>query len=52
MKWRLNIMKKFIVMILALVMVLGMLAGCGKADSMTLEEGKLIMSTNAAFPPY
>ena len=71
-------MKKFIAMILALVMVLSLLAGCNsekKADVPsanapaadapaadapaadnaslpTIEEGKLIMSTNAAFPPY
>ncbi len=54
-------MKKLFVCILALVMILSM-AACGNdaaasgndaAPSFTtIEEGKLIMSTNAAFPPY
>lgn len=33
-------------------MVIGLMAGCAAEDSMTIEKGKLIMSTNAAFPPY
>ncbi len=71
-------MKKLLAIALALVMVLGLLAGCGAANDepteatdapvidtvpedteaaeeaalKTIEEGKLIMSTNAAFPPY
>ena len=45
-------MKKYIALILALIMALCIFTGCGAKDSMTLEEGKLIMSTNAAFPPY
>ena len=49
-------MKKIIAMLLASVMMLGLLAGCGSTDSgnglNTVEDGKLIMSTNAAFPPY
>lgn len=45
-------MKKIIVIALVLVMALGLFAACGSNDSMTLQEGKLIMSTNAAFPPY
>ena len=45
-------MKKIIVFVLTAIMVLGLFAGCGAKDSMTIEEGKLIMSTNAAFPPY
>ncbi len=73
-------MKKLLAIALALVMVLGLLAGCGAANNepteadtpaidtlpdateeteaaedaglTTVEEGKLIMSTNAAFPPY
>ncbi len=47
-------MKKFLAITLALVMVLGLFCACGqeKEESMTIEEGKLIMSTNAAFPPY
>ena len=48
-------MKKFITMLLALVMVLA-LAACGGGESgsdlNTVEAGKLHMSTNAAFPPY
>ena len=45
-------MKKIIAIALVLVLALSLLAGCGAEKSMTLEEGKLIMSTNAAFPPY
>ena len=49
-------MKKFFVKLLSVAMVACMslsMAGCGgKKSSMTLEEGKLIMATNAAFPPY
>ena len=45
-------MKKIIAIALVLIMALGLFAGCGKSDGMTLEKGKLIMSTNAAFPPY
>lgn len=44
-------MKKFVTMLLALVMVLS-LAACGGSDSLTVEKGKLHMSTNAEFPPY
>ena len=45
-------MKKIVSLVLAAILVLGMFAACGKSDSMTLEKGKLVMSTNAAFPPY
>ena len=45
-------MKKITVIVLAFVLVLGVFAGCGAKNTMTLEEGKLIMSTNAEFPPY
>lgn len=47
-------MKKIIAITLAVLMALGMFAACGKSDSgvSTIESGKLIMSTNAAFPPY
>ena len=80
-------MKKFLAIMLALVMVVGMFAACGgngnettagttegannsgttagtteattegttegdAAGFTTIEEGKLLMSTNAAFPPY
>ena len=47
-------MKKFLALMLALVMVFA-LAACGEepaGEFTTVEEGKLIMSTNAAFPPY
>ena len=49
-------MKKMFAIVLAALLVVAMFAGCGssKSDSSvkTLESGKLIMSTNAAFPPY
>ena len=45
-------MKKIVSLVLAAILLLGMFAACGKSDSMTLEKGKLVMSTNAAFPPY
>ena len=45
-------MKKYVALILALVMALCVFAGCSSDKGMTLEKGKLIMSTNAAFPPY
>ena len=49
-------MKKLIAMLLALVLALGMFAGCTTTqksnDGYTIEAGKLIMSTNAEFPPY
>ncbi len=46
-------MKKFIAISLALVLSLSIFAGCGSSnDGMTIEKGKLIMSTNAEFPPY
>ena len=46
-------MKKIIALVLAVLMMAAMFAGCGNnAKGMTIEEGKLIMSTNAAFPPY
>ena len=49
-------MKKMFALLLALIMVMS-LAACGgsKDDSAafaTVESGKLIMATNAAFPPY
>ena len=46
-------MKKIICIILALMLVCS-LAACNKdgGEKMTLEAGKLYMSTNAAFPPY
>ena len=46
-------MKKILALTLSVIMVLGLLCACGaKEESMTIEEGKLLMSTNAAFPPY
>lgn len=54
-------MKKIIAALLALVMILSLVActpagneNSGNADQSlkTIESGKLIMSTNAAFPPY
>ncbi len=45
-------MKKIIALILC-CLLLSSFAGCSAApDSMTIESGKLIMSTNAEFPPY
>lgn len=44
-------LKKILALALAVLFVLG-LAACGKSDSLTVEEGKLIMATNATFPPY
>ena len=48
-------MKKYIALILASILMLGLLAGCGASGDNELglvEDDKLIMSTNAAFPPY
>ena len=50
-------MKKLIALTMALLMVLGLFAGCSDSGNntsavKTIEAGKLIMSTNAAFPPY
>ena len=49
-------MKKYFALFLALAMMLGLLAGCSSSDNesgiKTIEKGKLVMSTNAAFPPY
>ena len=48
-------MKKIIAIALAVLMVCAMLTACGgkkEAGLKTVEPGKLIMATNAAFPPY
>ena len=48
-------MKKMFAIVLAVLLIAAMCVGCGsKKDSglKTIESGKLIMSTNAAFPPY
>ena len=44
-------MKKFVLMLMALTMLFALVA-CSSESSMTVEEGKLYMATNAAFPPY
>ena len=49
-----KMMKKMLALMLALLMVAA-LAACGSSSGNELnqvEDGKLIMSTNAAFPPY
>lgn len=46
-------MKKILALIFATLMIVSMFAGCQEEErGMLKEEGKLIMSTNAAFPPY
>ena len=45
-------MKKILALALAVLMVFALAACSGGKDSLTIEEGKLIMSTNAEFPPY
>ena len=45
-------MKKVFAIALTALLLVGMLAGCSGSSSRTIEKGKLIMSTNAAFPPY
>lgn len=58
-------MKKLIALLMAALMLVGMLAGCTSSGSessvgstgtdttlKTIEKGKLLMATNAAFPPY
>ncbi len=50
-------MKKLVVILLSIAMILALCVGCGSKNAessgvKTLEAGKLIMSTNAAFPPY
>ena len=48
-------MKKIIAIVLAALMVCAMLTACGSKEAAglkTVEPGKLIMATNAAFPPY
>ncbi len=42
-----KIIAKLTVIVTALVLCLGCFAGCGKKD-----DNKLVMATNAAFPPY
>ena len=49
-------MKKIIAIALAVVMALSLFAACGKSEAKndlpTAVPGKLVMATNAAFPPY
>ena len=45
-------MKKLIALILSALLLLSMAACSGGSDGMTIEKGKLIMSTNAELPPY
>ena len=45
-------MKKLVALLLVLVMAISLMAGCAAEENLTIEKGKLIMSTNAAFPPY
>ena len=47
-------MKKIIALLMACLMLMALMAGCGSSDNELnlVEDGKLIMSTNAAFPPY
>ena len=48
-------MKRVFALLLAVLMVMSMFAGCNKNTKNELgliQDGKLIMSTNAAFPPY
>ena len=48
-------MKKMIAIVLTVLMLASLMTGCGSSEANelnTVEAGKLIMSTNAAFPPY
>jgi len=49
-------LKKILALVMALTIATLVFAGCGnkeeKTDSFTATEGKLIMATNASFPPY
>ena len=45
-------MKKLTAILLSALLLLSMAACSGGSNGMTIEEGKLIMSTNAEFPPY
>ena len=47
-----KMMKKIMALALALLLMAALCACGGSGDSMTIEKGKLIMSTNAEFPPY
>ena len=47
-----KMMKKIMALALAMLMVFALVACGGNEDGLTIEKGKLIMSTNADFPPY
>ncbi len=44
--------KKIAAIVLAVVLTALAFAGCGEKKSLTATEGKLVMATNASFPPY
>ncbi len=44
--------KKIVALAMAMLMVFALCACGGSGDGLTIEKGKLIMSTNAEFPPY
>lgn len=46
--------RKLVALLLALMLVVAMLgmAGCGSKEGMTLEEGKLLIGSDTAFPPF
>ena len=45
-------MKKLLSLILTLAMIAALGTVCASAELKTCQPGKLIMATNAAFPPY
>lgn len=46
-------MKKFVAMILAVLMICGLFAGCGASSSgLTVKEGKLTVATSPDFAPF
>ena len=45
-------MKKITAIALVALMLVALFTGCGAKGAKTVESGKLIMATNAAFPPY
>ena len=45
-------MKKLFIMLSVMIMAFAMTACGNKSKGFTVEEGKLTMATNAAFPPY